>query len=144
MHRSKIHHAGFERVSMLKLHMTDGGDTGAGQAVSSRPDVTPPSYTKELEKLQDQIPPFDHAAAMQVITDELGRPPSSVFSSMSPNPIAAASLGQVPAPLLTLPCATPLHCAHVSWTARAHDLGLPAASAGSSSSSNVRGAHNDL
>ena len=36
------------------------------QAVSSRPDVTPPDYLKELEKLQDQIPPFPDAEAMQV------------------------------------------------------------------------------
>lgn len=66
-----------------------------GQAVSSRPDVTPPSYTYELEKLQDQIPPFNDAQAMQVILEELGRPASSVFSSMTPSPVAAASLGQV-------------------------------------------------
>ena len=65
------------------------------QAVSSRPDVTPPSYTKELEKLQDQIPPFNDVDAMRVITEELGMPPSSIFSSISPSPIAAASLGQV-------------------------------------------------
>ena len=36
------------------------------QAVSSRPDVTPPDYLKELEKLQDQIPPFPDAEAMKV------------------------------------------------------------------------------
>ena len=65
------------------------------QAVSSRPDVTPPSYTKELEKLQDQIPPFDDAAAMRVIVEELGRPINSIFSHITSTPVAAASLGQV-------------------------------------------------
>ena len=65
------------------------------QAVSSRPDVAPPSYTRELEKLQDQIPPFPSADAMAVIEEDTGRPILSLFSYISPEPIAAASLGQV-------------------------------------------------
>ena len=65
------------------------------QAVSSRPDVAPPSYTAELEKLQDQIPPFSSAEAMDVLQAELGCPPSVHFSELSPEPVAAASLGQV-------------------------------------------------
>lgn len=65
------------------------------QAVSSRPDVTPPSYLKELEKLQDQIPPFDDAEAMAVMREELGTPPSQLFSTLASSPAAAASLGQV-------------------------------------------------
>lgn len=36
-----------------------------GQAVSSRPDVMPPIYLAELEKLQDRIPPFENAAAFE-------------------------------------------------------------------------------
>ena len=64
------------------------------QAVASRPDLIPPSYISELEKLQDQIPPFPTDAAMVVIAEELG-PPPAFFSSLSPEPIAAASLGQV-------------------------------------------------
>ena len=76
-----------------------------GQAVSSRPDVAPPSYTAELEKLQDQIPPFSSAEAMDVLQAELGCPPSVHFSELSPEPVAAASLGQVRA------CSLPdAHC----------------------------------
>ncbi|KAK9810801.1 hypothetical protein WJX73_008900 [Symbiochloris irregularis] len=66
-----------------------------GQAVASRPDVMPQVYTSELEKLQDQIPPFPDIEAMQVVVEELGRPVDSVFSRISASPIAAASLGQV-------------------------------------------------
>ncbi|CAK0758203.1 hypothetical protein CVIRNUC_002602 [Coccomyxa viridis] len=66
-----------------------------GQAVSSRPDVAPPSYTRELEKLQDQIPPFPNADAMAVIEEDTRQPIMSTFSYISPEPIAAASLGQV-------------------------------------------------
>ena len=65
------------------------------QALSSRPDVLPPSITDELEKLQDAIPPFSDAQAMQILADELGRSPESVFSELTPQPVAAASLGQV-------------------------------------------------
>ena len=65
------------------------------QAVSSRPDFVPPSYTRELEKLQDKIPPFPDAEALQIILEELGQPASQVFSEFSPTSVAAASLGQV-------------------------------------------------
>ncbi|GMH40522.1 hypothetical protein BSKO_08426 [Bryopsis sp. KO-2023] len=66
-----------------------------GQAVSSRPDVVSPEYLRELEKLQDQIPPFPDEAAFATIQEELGRPASELFSEISEAPIAAASLGQV-------------------------------------------------
>lgn len=36
-----------------------------GQALSSRPDVLPPAYLQELEKLQDRIPPFSTEAAFE-------------------------------------------------------------------------------
>lgn len=65
------------------------------QAVSSRPDVTPPDYLKELEKLQDQIPAFDSKKAMKMMEEELGCPTSRIFSSLATLPTAAASLGQV-------------------------------------------------
>lgn len=66
-----------------------------GQAVSARPDVTPPTYIRELEKLQDRIPPFPHTDAMRTLAEELGAPADTLFSEMSPSPVAAASLGQV-------------------------------------------------
>ena len=81
------------------------------QAVSSRPDVAPPSYTRELEKLQDQIPPFSNADAMAVIEEDTGRPIISLFSYISPEPIAAASLGQVQLPLLLCNCQLPVKAA---------------------------------
>jgi predicted unusual protein kinase regulating ubiquinone biosynthesis (AarF/ABC1/UbiB family) len=65
------------------------------QAVSSRPDFVPPTYARELEKLQDKIPPFPDAEAMQILRKELGVPASQVFSDFSATSIAAASLGQV-------------------------------------------------
>ncbi|CBJ32495.1 Predicted unusual protein kinase (ISS) [Ectocarpus siliculosus] len=66
-----------------------------GQALSIRPDVIGPAATDELAKLQDAVPPFPTPLAMEVLERELGRPPSEVFSEISEEPIAAASLAQM-------------------------------------------------
>mmetsp|Transcript_17319 Transcript_17319/g.30923 ORF Transcript_17319/g.30923 Transcript_17319/m.30923 type:complete len:842 (-) Transcript_17319:136-2661(-) len=66
-----------------------------GQAVAARPDLLPPSYLKELEKLHDEIPSFRTEDALAVMEEEYGRPASEMFESLSTEPLAAASLGQV-------------------------------------------------
>lgn len=66
-----------------------------GQALSTRPDLVPPGYLEELTQLQDQLPPFDNAIAYRFIQEELGQTPEEIYAELSPNPIAAASLGQV-------------------------------------------------
>ncbi|KAB1204767.1 hypothetical protein CJ030_MR8G027386 [Morella rubra] len=66
-----------------------------GQALSTRPDILPPVYCQELAKLQDQIPPFPTHIAIKSIETQLGVPISQIFADISPEPIAAASLGQV-------------------------------------------------
>ncbi|OUL25537.1 AarF/ABC1/UbiB kinase family protein [Nostoc sp. 106C] len=66
-----------------------------GQALSTRPDLVPPAFLEELTKLQDQLPPFPNEIAYQFIEEELGAPPEEIYSELSPEPIAAASLGQV-------------------------------------------------
>ncbi|KAK6257997.1 hypothetical protein QUC31_001456 [Theobroma cacao] len=64
------------------------------QAISSRPDLIPPSYLDELSLLQDQITPFSTEVAFDTIEKELGLPIDELFSEISPEPVAAASLGQ--------------------------------------------------
>ncbi|XP_071696174.1 uncharacterized protein [Rutidosis leptorrhynchoides] len=66
-----------------------------GQALSTRPDILPSVYRKELAKLQDQIPPFSTKVAIRSIESQLGAPISQIFAGISPEPMAAASLGQV-------------------------------------------------
>lgn len=44
---------------------------------------------------QDQIPPFPNRVAIQSIESQLGVPVSRIFADISPEPVAAASLGQV-------------------------------------------------
>ncbi|KAK4722322.1 hypothetical protein R3W88_012555 [Solanum pinnatisectum] len=65
------------------------------QAISSRPDLIPPSYLDELSLLQDRITPFSSEVAFEMIEKELGMPIDVMFSEISPEPVAAASLGQV-------------------------------------------------
>jgi predicted unusual protein kinase regulating ubiquinone biosynthesis (AarF/ABC1/UbiB family) len=45
--------------------------------------------------LQDDVPPFPDEEAFAIIQEQLGRPLEAVFSSISEQPVAAASLGQV-------------------------------------------------
>jgi predicted unusual protein kinase regulating ubiquinone biosynthesis (AarF/ABC1/UbiB family) len=66
-----------------------------GQALSTRPDLVPPLYLEELTKLQDQLPAFPNEIAYRFIEEELGDRPENIYAELSPNPVAAASLGQV-------------------------------------------------
>jgi predicted unusual protein kinase regulating ubiquinone biosynthesis (AarF/ABC1/UbiB family) len=66
-----------------------------GQALSTRPDLVPPLYLEELTRLQDSLPPFSNEVAYQFIEEELGATPDEIYAELSPEPLAAASLGQV-------------------------------------------------
>jgi len=66
-----------------------------GQALSTRPDLVRVDFLEELTKLQDQLPPFSSTQAFKIIESELGKPVSAVYRTISEEPVAAASLGQV-------------------------------------------------
>lgn len=66
-----------------------------GQALSTRPDILTGPYLEELSKLQDQLPAFSNDIAYRFIEEELGSPPQTLYAQLTPEPIAAASLGQV-------------------------------------------------
>lgn len=66
-----------------------------GQALSTRPDLIRKDFLEELIKLQDQLPSFDNAIAFNIIETELDRSIEEIFSEISPDPLAAASLAQV-------------------------------------------------
>lgn len=63
--------------------------------MSVRPDVLPQATLDELTKLQDSVIPFDTNVAVQQIEKELGGPLGQFFTSISEEPVAAASLAQV-------------------------------------------------
>ncbi|MFN3927468.1 MAG: ABC1 kinase family protein [Pseudanabaenaceae cyanobacterium] len=66
-----------------------------GQSLSTRVDILPPEYLKALSELQDRVPPFPTSEAIALIETEFARSIHSIFLEFSPEPIAAASLGQV-------------------------------------------------
>ncbi len=65
-----------------------------GQFLSARVDVLPVEITEELKGLQDEVPPADSRVVMGLLREQLGDI-SRRFATIDPEPIAAASLGQV-------------------------------------------------
>lgn len=65
------------------------------QILSTRPDLLPAAYIRELSKLQDAAPPVPLAAIMTVLETELGVPLEELFAAFEHEPLAAASIGQV-------------------------------------------------
>lgn len=65
------------------------------QVFGARADILPEPYLSAVGTLTDSVPPLPPGAAEQVVAEELGRPPAEVFDAWNPEPLAAASLGQV-------------------------------------------------
>ncbi|EEF34378.1 protein ACTIVITY OF BC1 COMPLEX KINASE 1, chloroplastic [Ricinus communis] len=85
------------RARQLRNLLCDLGPSfiKAGQVLASRPDIIREDYMNELCILQDDVPPFPNQVAFKIIEEELGQPLEAVFSKISSQTIAAASLGQV-------------------------------------------------
>ncbi len=66
-----------------------------GQMIGNRPDLIPPEWAAELEKLQDAVPPFPWQEARAQVTAQLGRPLETAFAGFAETPIASASMAQV-------------------------------------------------
>ena len=59
-----------------------------GQIASTRGDLYPPEFTKELESLQDNVPPFDFSLVKDVVNKD-------IFKEFDEVPFKSASIGQV-------------------------------------------------
>ncbi len=66
-----------------------------GQILSTRADLLPPAYIKELSKLQSSLKPLPIEVIKEVIGRELGRSTDEIFRSFDPKAIGVASIGQV-------------------------------------------------
>ncbi|WP_017539522.1 ABC1 kinase family protein [Nocardiopsis halophila] len=66
-----------------------------GQMLSTRPDLVPEVFTRELSTLQTRAAPEPWPGIEGAITGALGRPAAEVFASVDPAPLAAASVAQV-------------------------------------------------
>jgi predicted unusual protein kinase regulating ubiquinone biosynthesis (AarF/ABC1/UbiB family) len=58
-------------------------------------------YQAAFARLQDNAPRMSAAVVAETLMAELGRPPDELFAEFDPDPIAAASIGQVHAATLT-------------------------------------------
>jgi predicted unusual protein kinase regulating ubiquinone biosynthesis (AarF/ABC1/UbiB family) len=65
------------------------------QLLATIPDLIPPEYASELQKLQSEAPPMGAAFVKRRMQAELGAQWQGRFGSFDLNPSAAASLGQV-------------------------------------------------
>jgi ubiquinone biosynthesis protein len=65
-----------------------------GQFLATRPDIVGVAVARDLERLQDRMPPFPRTEAARMVEIALGRPLDGLFTEFS-EPIAAASIAQV-------------------------------------------------
>ena len=71
-----------------------------GQIMSSRTDVLPAEYCRELELLRSEVTPLPLEVIQKEIESELGKPIKELFSSLDEKPLGSASIAQVHAATL--------------------------------------------
>ncbi len=86
---------GFTPVE-LRTTLEDLGPTYVkiGQIMSSRVDMLPESYCKELEKLRQNVKELDPEIARAVIEQETGKKIDEIFLEFRDKPLGSASIGQ--------------------------------------------------
>lgn len=92
--RPVLQYSRWERVRMAAEEL---GPTFVklAQILSIRPDIIPDPLIKELEKLQDRVPPFEYEKVRQIFKSETGKEIEEIFDEFSVTPVASASIGQV-------------------------------------------------
>ena len=71
-----------------------------GQIIASGDGIFPPELVAEFKWCRDQVPAEPWPVVERVLTEELGRPIGTVFTSVDRAPLAAASIAQVHAATL--------------------------------------------
>lgn len=79
-------------AGMIKLR---GVYIKLGQVLSIMGGFLPPVFIKRLETLQDAVPPHRFDEIEEAFVQSLGAHPEAFFERIDPEPVAAASLGQV-------------------------------------------------
>lgn len=85
------------RPQRLRMALEELGATfiKLGQILSTRPDLMPQEYIKELSRLQDHVMPVPYASIKRIVEDSYKQLIEEVFAQFDPEPIASASIGQV-------------------------------------------------
>lgn len=81
----------------LRMALEELGPTfiKLGQVLSSRSDLLPEPFVRELVKLQDRVSPLPFPVIQHSVERELGASLGELFASFSEEPLASASIGQV-------------------------------------------------
>ena len=66
-----------------------------GQLLSTRRDLLSEPLADELQRLQEQVPPFPGQEAREILEMALGAPVSTLFQTFKTEPLASASVAQV-------------------------------------------------
>jgi len=66
-----------------------------GQLAAGRPDLIPPEFLIELEKLQDRVEAIPYTIIKNLVEENFRRKLEDVFTSFDPLPLASASIAQV-------------------------------------------------
>ena len=85
------------RPQRLRMAFEELGPTyiKLGQILSTRPDLVPVAFIKELSKLQDDVPSFPFSDIQKLIQSEFGTSAAELFDQLDERPLASASIGQV-------------------------------------------------
>jgi ubiquinone biosynthesis protein len=85
------------RATRVRLAIEELGPTyiKMGQILSTRPDLVPVDFIRELALLQDKVPSFPFSDVRQIIQNEMGQRIDDLFDRFDPAPLASASIGQV-------------------------------------------------
>ena len=80
----------------LRTTLEDLGPTYVkiGQIMSSRVDMLPESYCRELEKLRQNVKELDPEIAKAVIEQETGKKIDEIYQEFRDDPLGSASVGQ--------------------------------------------------
>lgn len=92
--QERLHARNAKRLlnGMLKLQVVY---IKLGQVLSIMGGFLPAAYTKELQSLQDAVPPHPFDDIERVFVESLQAQPEAFFARIDREPVAAASLGQV-------------------------------------------------
>jgi len=86
----------YSRPIRLRMALEELGPTFVklGQLISTRPEFMGPEYIKELEKLQNNVPPFAYEVLVSIL-EEQGLDLDNDFRYFNTQPLAAGSIAQV-------------------------------------------------
>lgn len=85
------------RAERIRMALEELGPTFVklGQILSTRPDLVPLEFVKELSKLQDSLPPLPYEEIREIFRSEIGKFPEEIFLLVEKTPLATASIAQV-------------------------------------------------